>query len=59
MMWLVHGIIVLLYAAGAAALALGLPRVLPDIGPPLAYGAGAIGFLTVALVHQTPPPEGD
>ncbi len=53
MLWLVQAIIVFLYGAGAAALALGLPRALPDIDPPLAYGAGAIGFLLAALLHQT------
>ena len=53
MLWLVHGLIVLLYGAGAAALALGLPRALPETDPSLAYGAGAIGFFLAALVHQT------
>ena len=53
MMWLVHRLIVLLYGVAAAALALGLYRVLLEVDPPLAYGAGAIGFLLAALVHKT------
>ena len=49
---LTHAALLFAYAVIAAAIAFGLPDVVPSMEPALAYVFGAIVFIAAALAHE-------